>query len=187
VVSTLTHIDFDGGKFVKMSDVIFNLATTDPSDKRMSIPWRIWEIPLGRMNNFGHAGFRRDELAALVTGKTVPGQGWGSEDAVSRVERQLVWKYVKVLKDLGRVAPSSTTLCIVVRHDIVTRPRGKGGYDDMCCEPDHMDVRRMAWEPPHGWFDPETGVVSSVNGAPSWTPNVSQNNTRTPWNTQGVA
>jgi hypothetical protein len=170
-----------------MSDVIYNLATTDPADRRMSVPWRIWEIALGRMNNFGHAGFGRDELAALVTGKPIPGQGWGPDDAVGRVERQLVWKYIKVLKDLGRIAPASTALCIVARHDIVTRPRGKGGYYDMCCEPDHRDVRRMAWEPATGWFDPETGVAGSVGGVHQWAVNVSQSTAPVAWNQTGVA
>jgi len=170
-----------------MSDIVFNLATIDPADRRMSIPWRIWEISLGRMNNFGHAGFARDELASLVTGKAVPGQSWGPDNAVGRVERKLVWKYTKILKDLGRIAPSSTSLCIVVRHDIVTRPRGKGGYDDMCCEPDHMKVRRMAWEPSTGWFDPQTGVIAVAATVSQWSSSVAPNATHTPWNVSSVA
>jgi hypothetical protein len=149
-VIELSVADFNGGKFVKMSDIVYKLAVADPSDKRMSLPWRIWEISLGRMNNWGHAGFAKDELASLILGKS----------ALSRTERQKVWKYVKVLKDLGRIAPVSTSLCIVVRHDIVTRPRGKGGYDDLCCEPNHMPYRRMVWEPSAGWFDAETGITA---------------------------
>jgi hypothetical protein len=168
----LTHTDFGGGKFVKMSDIVFKLATSDPADKRMSIPWRIWEIALGRMNNWGHAGFEKDELASLVTGMQLPGDSWNPDDAVGRTERQLVWKYVKVLKEMGRVAPASTSLCVVVRHDIVTRPRGKGGYAHICCEPEHMRYRQMVWEPPHGWFDPETGVSAGVAVPAPWTPGV---------------
>lgn len=183
----MTHTDFGGGKFVKMSDIVYNLATSDPSDKRMSVPWRIWEIALGRMNNFGHAGFERDELASLVTGKPMARDSWSPENAVGRVERQLVAKYVRVLKDMGRIAPTSTSLCVVVRHDIVTRPRGKGGYDDMCSEPSHMRVRRMAWEPPHGWFDPVAGAVAASASASQRHPGTVQNTSHTPWNTRGVA
>ena len=73
----MTHTDFHGGKFVKMSDIVFELASTDPADKRMSVPWRIWELALGRMNNWGHAGFEKDELASLVTGKPMAGNSLG--------------------------------------------------------------------------------------------------------------
>ena len=150
-----------------MSDIVYKLASSDPSDKRMSIPWRLWKIALGKMNNWGHAGFEKDELASLITGKPTLGNAWGPENAVGRTERQLVWKYLKVLKDMGRIAPASTSLCIVVRHDIVTG-RGKGGYDHLCCEPAHMKVRRMVWEPPTGWFDPETGVAAGGTSHSQW-------------------
>jgi hypothetical protein len=164
----LSHVDFSGGKFVKMSDIVYKLATSDPSDKSMSVPWRIWEIALGRMNNWGHAGFERDELASLITGKPTAGNTWGPENAVGRSERDLIWKYIRVLKQMGRIAPASTSLCLVVSHDIVTRPRGKGGYDDLCCEPGHMRFRRMSWEPSTGWFDPATGVTTDGVPCVQW-------------------
>lgn len=147
----MSHIDFKGRKYTAVSDLICTLAAESAVDKRMSLPWRIWELALGRMNNWGHAGFRRDELATLATGKR--------EADVERIDRQRVWKYVKVLKAMGRIAPASTSLCLVVRHDLAQRPRGKGSYGDLCCEPAHHDLRLKVWEPAHGWIDPKTGVI----------------------------
>jgi hypothetical protein len=50
--------------WIAVSDSIGTLAERER--KRMSVPWRIWEICLSRANNWGHAGFRPGELPRLV-------------------------------------------------------------------------------------------------------------------------
>ena len=46
-----------------------NLKLTADDLKVMNGPWRVWEIALQRMNNWGHAGFRPGELAQIACGK----------------------------------------------------------------------------------------------------------------------
>ena len=86
--------------------------------KRMSVPWRIWDICLWRANNWGHAGFRPGQLARLVCGDD------------SRNSRQAVNRGLKTLAEMGRIMPpaprGSTQLCVVISSEVAQRRAGKG-------------------------------------------------------------
>jgi hypothetical protein len=107
--------------------------------KRMSVPWRIWELALYRANNWGHAGFRPGELPRLACGDD------------SRASRQTVYRGMRILADMGRIMPvterGSTQLCIVINSKIAQRRAGKGRRLNMCSEPEHMDYRETTWPP----------------------------------------
>lgn len=107
---------------------------------RMSMPWRIWELALAKLNNYGHAPFCKDELVKLACG------------TVDRANVQAVKRGMKTLADMGRIAPvgdgGSTLLCIRVNAEYAQRAVGKGGYKYVCSEPGHMgDVKVTAYDP----------------------------------------
>jgi hypothetical protein len=120
-----------------MSDDIATLAECER--KRMSVPWRIWEICLARANNWGHAAFRPGELAQLVCGGN------------SRTDIQTVNRGMKRLAEMGRImAPvknGSTQLCVVVNREVTQRQAGKGGRLHLCSEPEHREHREDTWPP----------------------------------------
>ncbi len=107
--------------------------------KRMSVPWRIWEISIARANNWGHAAFRTGELVRLVCGSD------------NRSDRAAVNRGLKVLAAMGRIAPlrpnGSTLYCVMVNRNIAQRAAGKGSRKDMCSEPTHMDARETPFSP----------------------------------------
>ena len=108
--------------------------------KRMAMPWRLWELALARMNNHGHAPFRKNELVAMAC------------DKVSRSDIQAVYRGLKILAAMGRIAPvgegGSTLFCIMVNTDIAQRAAGKGNYRFLCSEPSHMDTRQESYHAP---------------------------------------
>jgi hypothetical protein len=121
---------------------------------RMSMPWRIWELALAKLNNYGHAPFCKDELVKLACG------------AVNRANVQAVKRGMKTLADMGRIAPvgdgGSTVLCIRVNADITQRAVGKGGYKYVCSEPSHMgDLKVTAYDP--GGIIPPPGGTDGVS------------------------
>jgi hypothetical protein len=99
----------------------------------MSIQWRLWELCIGRANNFGHAAFRPGELVRLACGSD------------TRSDRQAVHGGLRKLGAMRRIdAHRSTPLCAILNHSLVMR-YGKGSRKDMCCEPMHMDYRDQPW------------------------------------------
>jgi hypothetical protein len=117
-----------------VNDEIGTLAECER--KRMSGPWRVWEICVARANNYGHAGFRIGELAKLACGKDSPSN------------RDQVHRWLKTLGQMGRIdSQHSTPLCVMVNRDIYQRQAGKGSRKDMCSEPAHMDMRETPYSP----------------------------------------
>ncbi len=116
-----------------------NRKLTQRERNRMSMPWRLWEVAVARMNNHGHAAFRKDELTRLACGK------------VSRSDTQAVYRGLRVLADMGRIAPvgdkGSTLFCVLVNADIAMRSAGRGNYKYLCSEPTHMDIRQTPYSP----------------------------------------
>jgi hypothetical protein len=112
---------------------------TENERVRMTMPWRLWEISLARINNYGHAAFRRDELTRLACGR------------VSRSDTQAVYRGLRILATMGRIAPvgdkGSTLFCVMVNVDIAMRSAGKGNYKYLCAEPTHMDIRQTPYSP----------------------------------------
>lgn len=108
--------------------------------RKMSMPWRLWELALARMNNYGHAAFRKNELVVMACG------------SVTRSDIQAVYRGLKNLADMGRIAPvgegGSTLFCIMVNTDIAQRAAGKGNYRFLCSEPSHMDIRQEPYRSP---------------------------------------
>src|SRR5215469_15769430 len=80
------------------------------TDRRMSGPWRVWEIALSRMNNWGHAAFDPGELAEHACGKDTPSN------------RAMVTRWLKTLAGMNRIMPmtdgGSTQLCVVVNSEL---------------------------------------------------------------------
>jgi hypothetical protein len=110
------------------------LANTER--KRMSMPWRLWELALARMNNYGHAPFRKDEIVRLACGE------------VSRSNTQAVRRGMVTLASMGRIAPvgdnGSTLFCVMVNPEVAQRRAGKGSYKFLCSEISHMSIRQSA-------------------------------------------
>lgn len=104
--------------------------------KRMSGPWRVWEICIARANNWGHAAFRPGELAGLACGVDSP------------ANRDQVRRWLKILGEMCRVdSRHSTQLCVMVNRDIAQRQAGKGSRKHMCFEPAHADMREEPYAP----------------------------------------
>jgi hypothetical protein len=122
------------GSWIAVSHDIFlrGIAT----DKRMSGPWRAWEIVLSRMNNWGHAAFDAGELAELACGKDTPSN------------RQMVSRWLKTLGDMKRIMPvshgGSTQLCVVVNSELAQRGSGRAS-DYLCAEPGHRGHQKQSW------------------------------------------
>ncbi len=116
-----------------------NHKLTERESKRMSMPWRLWEISVARMNNYGHAAFRKNELTRLACGRA------------ERSDTQAVYRGLRILADMGRIAPvgdkGSTLFCIMVNADIAMRGAGKGNYKYLCSEHTHMDIRQTPYSP----------------------------------------
>lgn len=134
-------------------------------NRLMSAPWRLWEITLCRINNWGHAAFDLNELEMLVCG------------ALGASERKAVRRGLDTLTELSRVAPGSTRLCVVVNYGLWRRGAGKGSWDDSCSEPAHRQYRRHVWSPESDWHTPKRDdspdaifVPPAVAGVPVWTP-----------------
>jgi hypothetical protein len=145
-------------------------------NRKMSIPWRLWEITLCRINNWGHAPFGRSELQMLVCG------------AVGESERKALDRGFRTLIELGRIAPDSSRLCVVVDDDLWRRGGGKGAWEDSCSEPAHRDYRRSVWSAERGWEPGRRAAVSGTvtvpvptAGVPVWTPNVPQWDNQRAW------
>jgi hypothetical protein len=103
---------------------------------RMSGPWRVWELSMSRVSNWGHAAFRPGELVTLACRKDTPS---------NRVQ---LHRWIKVLAEMGRIDPErSTPLCILVNRDVAQRNRGKGARKDLCWEPLHFDIRETPYWP----------------------------------------
>jgi hypothetical protein len=103
---------------------------------RMSGPWRVWELSLARVSNWGHSAFKPGELVTLACGNDTP---------PNRIQ---LHRWIKVLAQMGRIDPErSTPLCILVNRDIAQRNRGKGARKDLCWEPMHSDIREMPYWP----------------------------------------
>ena len=134
-----SYINFDGKSWTAVNDDIGVQIgdLTERERKRMSVPWRIWEISFSRMNNWGHAAFKPRELVTLVCGDD------------ERSDKQAVARGIAILSDMGRIAPpgspGSTVLCIVVNRSLVQRAAGKGGRLNVCSEPMHRDLRETCW------------------------------------------
>jgi hypothetical protein len=104
--------------------------------KRMSGPWRVWEVWAARANNWGHAAFRPGELARLACGKDSP------------ANRDQVRRWLRTLSEMGRIdSQHSTQLCVMVNRDVAQRSAGKGSRKDVCSEPEHMDMRETPYSP----------------------------------------
>jgi len=117
-----------------VNDGIGTLA--EKERKRMSGPWRVWEVSLARANNWGHAAFRPGELARLACGQDSPS---------NRIQ---VHRWLKTLAEMGRIDPlHSTPLCVMINRDIIQRQAGKGSRKHMCSEPAHMDMREQPYSP----------------------------------------
>jgi hypothetical protein len=114
-------------------------VTLNPDQlKYMTGAWRVWELSLIRLNNYGHAPFKPGELAQLACGSDTP------------ANRARVRQWMKALVAMGRIKRAtktewgSTQQCIVVSNLWVNRGAGRGmAY--MCCEPKHFDYRRTSW------------------------------------------
>lgn len=149
-----------------MSDEVTSTVEAQAcGNRKMSVPWRLWEITLCRMNNWGHAAFDAKELQMLVCG------------SVGDSEKHAVARGFKTLTDLGRISPDSTRLCVVVNYDMWRRGAGKGKWDDTCSEPSHRPHRRHVWSPVGGWKtvkrEPATGTVTvhePESGVPVYVP-----------------
>lgn len=117
---------------------------------RMSMPWRIWELALARLNNYGHAPFCKDELVKLACG------------TAGRANVQAVKRGMKTLADMGRIAPpgdgGSTLLCIRVNAEYAQRAVGKGGYKYVCSESSHMGDVKVTVYDPGGTIPPHDGT-----------------------------
>jgi hypothetical protein len=126
--------------------------------KRMSMPWRLWEVVIARMNNYGHAAFRKDELTRLACGK------------VSRSDVQAVYRGLRILADMGRIAPvgdkGSTLFCVLVNEDIAMRSAGRGNYKYLCSEHSHIDIRQTPYSP--ATLDPEFMSPPWDDGPDAW-------------------
>ena len=123
------------------------MALVETERKRMSVPWRIWEIATARMNNWGHASFRPDELVTLVCG------------SCTKSDRQAVKRGLDVLADMGRIMRrsrgagiGSTELCVVVNTTVAHRLAGRA-KDYLCWEPSHCECRKVPFEMPLGQPD----------------------------------
>ena len=127
------------GSWVAVND---ETLLAEQERKRMSVPWRMWELALAKMNNYGHAPFHTDELVRLCCG------------TVNRSNVQAVRRGMKTLAEMGRIAPvgdkGSTLLCVMVNPSLAQRVAGKGNYKYLCSEPSHMDIRQR----PYGPLDP---------------------------------
>ncbi len=160
----MSKIGFE--RFTAMSDDIGKVVAQAAGNRHMSIPWRLWELVLCRINNWGHAPFDPNELQMLACA------------AVGPSERRAVNRGLKILSEnLGRISPDSTTLCVVVNADLWRRGAGKGKWDDDCSEPAHRAYKRHTWSATRGWGasqrDAPTGTVDvpvTTSGVPVWTP-----------------
>jgi hypothetical protein len=122
------------GSWSAVSDDISTLV--DRERKRMSGPWRVWELCVAKANNWGHAAFRPGELATLACGKDSPSN------------RDQVRRWLKILCDMGRIDPEhSTQVCVMVNRDVVQRRAGKGSRQDVCWESSHADIREAPYSP----------------------------------------
>ena len=125
---------------------------------RMSMPWRLWEISILRMNNYGHAAFRTDELTRLACGK------------VTRSNRDAVRRGLHNLAAMGRIAPvgdkGSTLFCVLINVDIAMRSAGKGNYKYLCSEHTHMDIRQTPYSPVT--LSPEFTAPPGDGGPDAW-------------------
>jgi hypothetical protein len=110
---------------------------TEVERKRMSSSWRVWEISVAAMNNWGHATFRLNELCDLVCGSH------------ERSDKAALHRAMKTLAEMGRIAPvgehGSTEICIMVNLDIATRAAGKGGREFVCWESGHAKTRETSF------------------------------------------
>ncbi|SRR6266704_473664 len=133
---------------------------TENELKRMSMPWRLWEISVARMNNYGHAAFHTDELVKLACGK------------VSRADTQAVYRGLRTLADMGRIAPvgekGTTLLCVMVNTEVAMRGAGKGNYKFLCSEPSHMDIRQTPYVTVAGWSGDQSDDDADVGISPAW-------------------
>lgn len=132
----MSKIGFE--RFTAMSDQAVDKVQAC-GNRHMSVAWRLWEITLCHMNNWGHAPFDPRQLQMLICGAT------------GEPERRAVDRGFKNLKALGRIAPESTPLCVVVNDDMWRRGAGKGKWDDTCSEPSHRPYRRHVWSAKDGW------------------------------------
>jgi hypothetical protein len=153
-----SKIEFE--RFTAMSDDVGQIVEQVRGNRLMSAPWRLWELALCRMNNWGHAAFDVDELEMLVCG------------CKGKSERQVLKRAFDTLIDLGRISPESTTLCVVVNTDLWARGAGKGAWDHACSEPSHRAHRRHRWSGKQGWRLPDVDVPESTFNDPWGTPNV---------------
>lgn len=151
-------------RFTAVSDDVANKVVAQACGNRhMSIPWRLWEITLCRINNWGHAPFDVDELTMMVCG------------AVGSSERKALNRGFKTLIELERIAPESSRLCVVANDDWWRRGAGKGSWEDTCSEPSHRQHRRHVWSATRGWVAHQreasiktAGVTQLAPGAPEW-------------------
>ena len=130
------------------------LRFVEPDLKRMNGPWRVWEICLGRMNNWGHAAFDPGELAQLATGKDTPSG------------RQMIARWLKTLADMRRIKPpsepgGSTQLCVIVNCELAWRGAGRAS-DYFCAEPAHRKTRKQTWSE----SEPEASVTNTEPESP---------------------
>lgn len=132
----MSKIGFE--RFTAMSDEATNKVQAC-GNRHMSVAWRLWEITLCRMNNWGHAPFDLKELQMLVCG------------SVGESEGAALRRGFKTLITLERISPDSTQLCVAVNDDLWRRGGGRGSWDDTCSEPAHRDNRRHAWSATRGW------------------------------------
>jgi hypothetical protein len=126
----------------------------------MSGPWRVWEICLGHMNNWGHAPFDPGELAALATGKDTPSG------------RQMVSRWLDTLAVMRRIKPprepgGSTQLCVIVSRDLAWRGAGRAS-EHFCSEPSHRQTRKETW--PESEPDPIVNDPGPIPDSDFWPP-----------------
>lgn len=127
------RIPFDSWEALNERDL------TEAERRVMSPAWRLWQVSLGRMNNYNHAAFRPGELARLVYGKD------------TKPNRHAVKVQMGILAGIEWIAPvcdtGSTPLCIMVSQQIACRGAGKGRRKDVCGEIAHMDMRETIFHP----------------------------------------
>jgi len=140
------------GNWIAMSHDIYVRGMG--TDKRMSGPWRVWEVTLSRMNNWGHAAFTAGELAALACGKDTPS---------NRVQ---VGRWLRTLASMKRIMPmaegkvsGSTQLCVVVNSELAQRGSGRAS-DYLCSEPLHRSHQKQSW--PRGTEDIATATEQAA-------------------------
>lgn len=152
-------VDFNGSTWTATNDEIIDRIRCWGTE--IPLPSKTLEAVRARMNNWGHAHFRKHELAGIIYGKSCPAD-------VGKVHMNGVRDQLHKLVKVGLAAPESTLLCVVLDWDYFQRPAGKGNIlTDLCHEPSHLDpvdLRLSTWHSKaSAWHD--RSVRGTINHA----------------------